>query len=183
MRQPNFLILDEPTNDLDIVTLGLLEEYLADFEGCVIVVSHDRFSSTRLSTISLCLKARARYRISQQLLRLPRASAPSGSQRRERGGRHGRSAGVAQGEATPHRAQAQDELQGAEEFEALSQSIDTLTAEIESHRRSLCLGRDHRRCRRPLGPLCRDQGSARHSGDAMARAVGTSMSPALFITT
>lgn len=43
MRQPNFLILDEPTNDLDIVTLGILEEYLRDFKGCVIVVSHDRF--------------------------------------------------------------------------------------------------------------------------------------------
>ena len=43
MRRPNFLILDEPTNDLDIVTLGILEEYLAGFKGCVIVVSHDRF--------------------------------------------------------------------------------------------------------------------------------------------
>ncbi len=43
MRSPNFLILDEPTNDLDIVTLGILEEYLAEFKGCVIVVSHDRF--------------------------------------------------------------------------------------------------------------------------------------------
>ncbi|MDE5661849.1 MAG: ATP-binding cassette domain-containing protein, partial [Muribaculaceae bacterium] len=43
MRQPNFLILDEPTNDLDIITLGILEEYLAEFKGCVIVVSHDRF--------------------------------------------------------------------------------------------------------------------------------------------
>ena len=43
MRQPNFLILDEPTNDLDIVTLGILEEYLAGFKGCLIVVSHDRF--------------------------------------------------------------------------------------------------------------------------------------------
>lgn len=43
MRQPNFLILDEPTNDLDIVTLGILEEYLADFKGCVIVISHDRY--------------------------------------------------------------------------------------------------------------------------------------------
>lgn len=43
MRSPNFLILDEPTNDLDIVTLGILEDYLAEFKGCVIVVSHDRF--------------------------------------------------------------------------------------------------------------------------------------------
>ena len=43
MNSPNFLILDEPTNDLDIVTLGLLEEYLTGFKGCLIVVSHDRF--------------------------------------------------------------------------------------------------------------------------------------------
>jgi ATP-binding cassette subfamily F protein uup len=43
MRSPNFLILDEPTNDLDIVTLNVLEEYLQDFGGCVIVVSHDRY--------------------------------------------------------------------------------------------------------------------------------------------
>ncbi len=43
MRNPNFLVLDEPTNDLDIVTLQILEEYLRDFKGCVIVVSHDRY--------------------------------------------------------------------------------------------------------------------------------------------
>lgn len=43
MKNPNFLVLDEPTNDLDIITLQLLEEYLADFAGCVIVVSHDRY--------------------------------------------------------------------------------------------------------------------------------------------
>jgi len=43
MRNPNFLIHDEPTNDLDILTLQVLEEYLRDFAGCVIVVSHDRY--------------------------------------------------------------------------------------------------------------------------------------------
>jgi ABC transport system ATP-binding/permease protein len=43
MKNPNFLILDEPTNDLDILTLNILEEYLAGFKGCVIVVSHDRY--------------------------------------------------------------------------------------------------------------------------------------------
>ena len=43
MTNPNFLVLDEPTNDLDILTLQILEEYLADFRGCVIVVSHDRY--------------------------------------------------------------------------------------------------------------------------------------------
>lgn len=48
MRQPNFLILDEPTNDLDIMTLAVLENYLAGFKGCVIVVSHDRFFLDRI---------------------------------------------------------------------------------------------------------------------------------------
>lgn len=43
MQNPNFLILDEPTNDLDIATLNVLEDYLADFRGCVIIVSHDRY--------------------------------------------------------------------------------------------------------------------------------------------
>src|SRR5690606_30176275 len=43
ITNPNFLVLDEPTNDLDIITLNILEEYLAGFNGCLIVVSHDRF--------------------------------------------------------------------------------------------------------------------------------------------
>ena len=43
MKAPNFLILDEPTNDLDIETLGVLEQFLLDYEGCAIVVSHDRY--------------------------------------------------------------------------------------------------------------------------------------------
>jgi ABC transport system ATP-binding/permease protein len=48
MRNPNFLILDEPTNDLDILTLAILEDFLLDFPGCVIIVSHDRYFMDKL---------------------------------------------------------------------------------------------------------------------------------------
>lgn len=48
MRNPNFLVLDEPTNDLDIKTLQILEEYLQDFRGCVIIVSHDRYFTDKV---------------------------------------------------------------------------------------------------------------------------------------
>ena len=47
MKKPNFLILDEPTNDLDIITLEILEDYLSKFKGCVIIISHDRFFMDR----------------------------------------------------------------------------------------------------------------------------------------
>ena len=48
IKNPNFLILDEPTNDLDILTLSILEEFLADFKGCLLIVSHDRYFMDRL---------------------------------------------------------------------------------------------------------------------------------------
>lgn len=48
MRNPNFLVLDEPTNDLDIQTLQVLEEYLQDFPGCVIIISHDRYFTDKV---------------------------------------------------------------------------------------------------------------------------------------
>lgn len=48
MSNPNFLILDEPTNDLDIVTLNVLEEYLKSFKGCLLIVSHDRFFTDKV---------------------------------------------------------------------------------------------------------------------------------------
>ena len=50
MRSPNFLILDEPTNDLDIVTLQILEEYLQHFKGCLIIVSHDRYFMDKVAS-------------------------------------------------------------------------------------------------------------------------------------
>lgn len=50
MRNPNFLVLDEPTNDLDIATLAVLEDYLTEFKGCVIAVSHDRFFLDRFAS-------------------------------------------------------------------------------------------------------------------------------------
>ena len=48
MRNPNFLILDEPTNDLDIITLNVLEDFIRHFNGCVLIVSHDRFFMNKM---------------------------------------------------------------------------------------------------------------------------------------
>ena len=59
MRSPNFLVLDEPTNDLDIVTLNVLEEYLRNFKGCAIVVSHDRYFMDKVVDHLLVFKGNA----------------------------------------------------------------------------------------------------------------------------
>lgn len=59
MRNPNFLVLDEPTNDLDIVTLNVLEEYLRNFKGCAIVVSHDRYFMDKVVGHLLVFKGNA----------------------------------------------------------------------------------------------------------------------------
>ena len=59
MRNPNFLVLDEPTNDLDIMTLNVLEEYLRGFKGCVIVVSHDRYFMDKVVDHLLVFKGNA----------------------------------------------------------------------------------------------------------------------------
>ncbi|OJV31913.1 MAG: ABC transporter [Bacteroidales bacterium 36-12] len=59
MKNPNFLVLDEPTNDLDIVTLNILEDYLQSFKGCVIVVSHDRYFMDKVVDHLLVFKGNA----------------------------------------------------------------------------------------------------------------------------
>lgn len=62
MKNPNFLVLDEPTNDLDIATLAILEDYLRGFKGCVIVVSHDRYFMDRVVDHLLVFKGNAELR-------------------------------------------------------------------------------------------------------------------------
>lgn len=62
MQNPNFLILDEPTNDLDILTLNILEEYLVSFQGCVLVVSHDRFFLDKIVDHLFVFEGNARIR-------------------------------------------------------------------------------------------------------------------------
>ncbi|WP_297194703.1 ATP-binding cassette domain-containing protein, partial [uncultured Porphyromonas sp.] len=59
---PNFLVLDEPTNDLDILTLQALEEYLQDFSGCVLIVSHDRFFMDKVTEHLLCFEGEGKVR-------------------------------------------------------------------------------------------------------------------------
>jgi ATP-binding cassette subfamily F protein uup len=62
MRNPNFLVLDEPTNDLDILTLNILEDYLRDFKGCVLVVSHDRYFMDKIVDHILVFEGDAKIR-------------------------------------------------------------------------------------------------------------------------
>lgn len=62
MRNPNFLVLDEPTNDLDIITLNILEDYLQQFKGCVLVVSHDRYFMDKIVDHLLVFEGDAKVR-------------------------------------------------------------------------------------------------------------------------
>ncbi|HLX91875.1 MAG TPA: ABC-F family ATP-binding cassette domain-containing protein [Puia sp.] len=61
-RNPNFLVLDEPTNDLDLPTLGVLENFLAEFQGCIVVISHDRYFMDRLVDHILVMEGEGRIR-------------------------------------------------------------------------------------------------------------------------
>lgn len=84
MRSPNFLILDEPTNDLDIVTLGILEEYLTTFKGCMIVISHDRYFLDNVVD-HLCVSRRwSNQRFPRKLYRIPSVDSRENRQRKNR---------------------------------------------------------------------------------------------------
>ena len=87
MQNPNFLILDEPTNDMDIVTLQILEQYLQDFKGCVIIVSHDRYFMDKVVDHLLVFQGNGlvkdfpgnytQFRESEKLLEKTENSSPS----------------------------------------------------------------------------------------------------------
>ena len=93
MANPNFLILDEPTNDLDIITLNILEEYLESFQGCAIIISHDRYFMDKIVDHLFILEGNGRikdyngkytdYRNEQKLLRVPKEKNPQENQKND----------------------------------------------------------------------------------------------------
>lgn len=127
MRSPNFLVLDEPTNDLDIVTLGLLEDYLREFKGCLIVVSHDRFFLDQLVDHIFVLEGDGAVKdfpgtySEYRQWKLSHAEAPA-------------PVAVAEEPKKKQRPERQRRLTFKErkELEELTAEIDTLTAEKKS---------------------------------------------------
>jgi len=125
MRQPNFLILDEPTNDLDIVTLGILEEYLSEFKGCLIVVSHDRYFLDNIVDHLFVMEGDGEVRD------FPGTYSEYAEWRREY--EAAKSRATAEAKPAPERSKAvrkpKMSFKERKEYEALTAEIDTLNAE------------------------------------------------------
>ena len=124
MRSPNFLILDEPTNDLDIMTLGILEDYLREFKGCVLVISHDRFFLDSIVDHLFVMEGDGR------ITDFPGGYTEWREQRKETAAEEAPRPAAATPVERP-RTQRPDRMTYKEkkEFEALTAEIDTLTAE------------------------------------------------------
>ncbi len=126
MQRPNFLILDEPTNDLDIVTLGILEEYLSEFKGCLIVVSHDRYFLDNIVDHLFVMEGDGQVRD------FPGTYSEYAQWRRQQEAEATQQAAPAADKATQKpRAERAPKLSYKErkELEALTEEIDTLSAE------------------------------------------------------
>lgn len=148
MRNPNFLVLDEPTNDLDIQTLQVLEEYLQDFAGCVIVVSHDRYFMDRVVDHLLVFKGEGeiqdfpgnytQYREWSRMQAKDEAEqakpAKSGNATAENDG-----AGTAKRDANFENKRKMS-YKEKREYEQLTQEIDALTEEQKKLEEELCSG-------------------------------------------
>ena len=148
MRNPNFLVLDEPTNDLDIQTLQVLEEYLQDFAGCVIVVSHDRYFMDKVVDHLLVFKGEGeiqdfpgnytQYREWSRMQAKDEAEqakpAKSGNATAESDG-----AGTAKRDANFENKRKMS-YKEKREYEQLTQEIDVLTEEQKKLEEELCSG-------------------------------------------
>lgn len=145
MRNPNFLVLDEPTNDLDIQTLQVLEEYLQDFAGCVIVVSHDRYFMDKVVDHLLVFKGEGeiqdfpgnytQYREWSRMQAKDEAKpAKSGNATAENDG-----AGTAKRDANFENKRKMS-YKEKREYEQLTQEIDALTEERKKLEEELCSG-------------------------------------------
>lgn len=148
MRNPNFLVLDEPTNDLDIQTLQVLEEYLQDFAGCVIVVSHDRYFMDKVVDHLLVFKGEGeiqdfpgnytQYREWSRMQAKDEAEqakpAKSGNATAENDG-----AGTAKRGANFENKRKMS-YKEKREYEQLTQEIDALTEEQKKLEEELCSG-------------------------------------------
>lgn len=148
MRNPNFLVLDEPTNDLDIQTLQVLEEYLQDFAGCVIVVSHDRYFMDKVVDHLLVFKGEGeiqdfpgnytQYREWSRMQAKDEAEqakpAKSGNATAENDG-----AGTAKRDANFENKRKMS-YKEKREYEQLAQEIDALTEEQKKLEEELCSG-------------------------------------------
>lgn len=148
MRNPNFLVLDEPTNDLDIQTLQVLEEYLQDFAGCVIVVSHDRYFMDKVVDHLLVFKGEGeiqdfpgnytQYREWSRMQAKDEAEqakpAKNGNATAESDG-----AGTAKRDANFENKRKMS-YKEKREYEQLTQEIDKLTEEQKKLEEELCSG-------------------------------------------
>ena len=148
MRNPNFLVLDEPTNDLDIQTLQVLEEYLQDFAGCVIVVSHDRYFMDKVVDHLLVFKGEGKiqdfpgnytqYREWSRMQAKDEAEqakpAKSGNATVDSDG-----AGTAKRDANFENKRKMS-YKEKREYEQLTQEIDALTEEQKKLEEELCSG-------------------------------------------
>ena len=148
MRNPNFLVLDEPTNDLDIQTLQVLEEYLQDFPGCVIVVSHDRYFMDKVVDHLLVFKGEGEiqdfpgnYTQYREWSRM-QAKDEAEQAKPEKGGNataENDGAGTAKRDANFENKRKMS-YKEKREYEQLTQEIDALTEEQKKLEEELCSG-------------------------------------------
>ena len=151
MRNPNFLVLDEPTNDLDIQTLQVLEEYLQDFAGCVIVVSHDRYFMDKVVDHLLVFKGEGeiqdfpgnytQYRDWSRLQEKDEAekAAASAKTTASNSASTNDGAGTAKRDANFENKRKMS-YKEKREYEQLTQEIDKLTEEQKKLEEALCSG-------------------------------------------